>query len=145
MKLVEKEYLEWNKMADSFIHNPTLFIRDNADYNLVFLHNIDTLKDIRNKLSEGVLLVVTNNYNRAKERQSNQINFIIAMSSFVVSFIGLVLALLTLTPRADNITTNSVDFQGLKQTSSMISDTSHKSQIDSNIVRDSTKKVNQRK
>jgi hypothetical protein len=98
MKLVEKEYIEWNKTIESFIYNPTLYIKRDADYNLILLHHIDILRDIRDKMSDGVLILITNNYNRAKGEQSNQINFIIAITSFVFTFIGLALALLTFTP-----------------------------------------------
>jgi hypothetical protein len=141
MKLVEKEYLEWDKIINSFIFNPTLFIRNIKDSDLIFLHNVDVLRDIRNKLSDGVLILVTNNYNRAKEGQSNQINFIIAITSFVLTFIGLGFTLFTFTPRVDNIATNSVGIQGLKQTNAIILDTSSKNEIDSVNVRHSDNKI----
>lgn len=140
IKIAEKDYLEWNKIATNFIHNPTLNILDNANQNLVFLHNINILSDLRNKLNESFILILLGNHDRAKERQSNQINFIIAIASFVVSLIGLVFALFTFTPHDENKTIDSNFNQGVIQTNPIISDTSHKYQIDSTSMQHSNNK-----
>jgi hypothetical protein len=140
IKIVEKEYLEWDNLATSFIHHPKLSIQDDEYKNLVFSHNLDILKDLRNKMSDNILFILGNNYFRSKESQGNQINFIIAITSFILTLIGLVIASLTFVPHSNIAAIYSSTQQGIKQTYSVISDTSNKNQIHDDSVRDSNNK-----
>jgi hypothetical protein len=124
---LEKEFIAWNNVAYPFITEPSFALPSCPESDLMFLHLTANLRDLRNKMNDNMRLI-ENNYNRIKDWENNQLNFIIAIISFVMTFIGL---LWTFNPHSNTVINSYNGVQGLKQTNAVLSDTSKKYQSDS--------------
>jgi hypothetical protein len=137
---LEKDYIDWNNIAYPFISSPNYVIPNCPESNLIFLHFTANLRDLRNKMSDDMRLI-ENNYNHFKNWQSNQVNFIIAISSFVLSIVGLIIALLTVSPQRGTEIKSSVKLQEIRPNNAISLDTFQKNQNDSSITKQQNKKT----
>ena len=92
--ILQKDFLSWNAKAGSFLDKPHFIFTENEG-ELGFIHYTSLLMDIRNKLDNYMVLIGTN-YNNLQDFYSNRVNFIIAITSFLLTFAGLVATLIAL-------------------------------------------------
>jgi hypothetical protein len=92
---LQKQFLEWNKQASQMIFDPHLIFQANEESELGFLHYSGILRDLRNKVDNHMVLIV-DNYNRERDNHTNQVNFVIAIASFVLTFLGLAATIWTI-------------------------------------------------
>ena len=92
---LQKKFLYWDKKVSNFIMNPHLIFSENEEREIGFIHFISVLRDIRNKLDNQMIMIATN-FNKLQDGHSNQVNFIIAVASFILTYIGLIVTLLTI-------------------------------------------------
>jgi hypothetical protein len=94
LKKLQNMFLEWNSDVYNFIVHPNLILPDGADSHIGFPHYMGLLKDMRNRL-DGYMVLAANNFYRCNDRYSNQVNFLIAIASFLASFAGLIIGIYT--------------------------------------------------
>lgn len=93
--ILQKDFLNWNAKAGDFLANPHLIFTENDERELGFIHYTSLLRDMRNKLDNYMVLIAMN-YNILQDLYSNRVNFIIAITSFLLTFAGLVATLIAL-------------------------------------------------
>ncbi|HDL01821.1 MAG TPA: hypothetical protein ENH23_06275 [candidate division Zixibacteria bacterium] len=89
----QKKWLEFNKRADSFILNPIYKIPQSSDQSTIFFHYQITLINKINHLRTNMVLI-DENYNHTYSQLSSKRDYTIAISSFVLGFIGLIFSLM---------------------------------------------------
>jgi len=92
LKNIEKQFIEWNKKACSFSHAPKYKFDVNENQELAFIHYTNNMRFLINTMEDSMVLINAN-YNRQYSRLEGQINFIIAIGSFVVAMVGLVISI----------------------------------------------------
>jgi len=92
---LQEKFLEWDKKAGNFIIKPHLIFSENDEREIGFVHFTAVLRDIRSKFDNQMIMIATN-FNELQHGHSNQVNFIIAVASFALTYVGLILALLTI-------------------------------------------------
>ena len=90
-----KKYLEWNKLAKSFIYKPNFIFTEAHEKELGFIHFGNVLSDMINHLSSNMVLI-GDNFVKVQYQHSNQVNFNIAIFSTFISLIGLSIAIWTI-------------------------------------------------
>lgn len=91
---LQKDFLDWQGRARSFCVKPYYKTDSEQLGHLVFLHFTATMRDLVNRLNSDMILLVEN-YNKVYSEYRNQVNFLIAITAFIISFIGLVLGIIT--------------------------------------------------
>jgi len=94
LRHLQAQFTQWNNDAYPFIASPTLLPSEGAEPYISFLHHMSLLRDVRNRVSFDMELLVVN-FDRIKSDVTNQINFFIAIASFLVSFGGLAASLIS--------------------------------------------------
>lgn len=102
---LQNKFLIWNSKASDFLNNPHLIFHEDEESEIGFHHFTATLRDIKNTLDNRMVMIATN-FNKLQDIHSNQVNFIIATVSFVLTFIALIITLLTFNP---DIKQSSID------------------------------------
>ncbi len=92
---IQEEYLKWNKLATNFLNDPNLNFKKGNNRDTVFIHYTNRLADIKNHLSNNMVLLI-NNFKVIQERYKSKVNFNIAIFSATISTIGLWIALCTI-------------------------------------------------
>ena len=92
---LQTQFLAWNKQAYEMITHPKIVLAEGADSQLSFLHYTSLLMDLRNRVGSDMVMIV-DNFQRVAGVHSNQLNFLIAVTSFALTFLGLVAALITI-------------------------------------------------
>ena len=92
---LQTQFIQWNKNASILTTKPHFVFSSSGDSHISFLHYTGMLQDIRNQLDNHMLLIGSN-YNRVQDLYSSQVNFSIAIASFVVSLIGLIVSILSI-------------------------------------------------
>jgi hypothetical protein len=90
-----KDCLTWKHEAANFILNPNLIFPETNDSPLAFIHFIENLRDTVNRTEEGLNLV-ENNYNTIHSFIGERTNFRIAIWSFIIALIALIVSLIPL-------------------------------------------------
>ena len=86
---------DWSGMYNEFIQKPNLTFSRNEERELGFLHYMRILEQMDTKINK-VFDTTVANFVRVQERNSSQINFLIAIFSAFISIAGLILALISL-------------------------------------------------
>lgn len=94
-EIFQNQYIEWNKLATTFLNKPQLTFDEEVNKEIGFIHFTGRLNDTKNHLSNNMVLI-TNNFIKIQEVYKSKINFIIAMLSATISTIGLGIALWTI-------------------------------------------------
>jgi hypothetical protein len=92
---LQKRFLEWNKKAYALITKPHFIFSGDEEREIGFLHYSGLLQNIRDHIDNRMVMIVSN-YNRVQDMYSSQVNFVIAISSFIATLLGLVATLLTM-------------------------------------------------
>jgi hypothetical protein len=92
---LQDRFVHWNKDTYTFIIDPRLIFPSGADSQMTFLHVTALLRDTRSRLDSDMLLLL-NDFSRTFEDINNQINFVVALLSFIGTFAGLVATLLNM-------------------------------------------------
>lgn len=95
LKILQKDYIKWNKKAGSFLAKPHYIFEKDQDNGVVFLHYSNMLRHVIRSM-DSHMVMIANNYNMRWDGYKGQRNFIIAIISFVLTFLGLVVALYTI-------------------------------------------------
>lgn len=85
----------WSKKYTTFLGKPKLSLNNNLDPTLGYVHFMSFLGVMNNMISDKFKTLVSN-YMIIQDRNSNQINFIIAITSALLSLFGLLLAIYVL-------------------------------------------------
>jgi len=94
LSLLQKDYLDWKGKATNFFIKPHYNISKELDGDLIFIHFTNVLRHLVNRMESNMILIA-NNYNKIYSDYEGQINFIIAIISFLISFSGLILGIIT--------------------------------------------------
>lgn len=92
---LQTKYLDWNKLATNFLYKPNFIFSEGFNKDIGFIHYLNILTDMKNHLSNNMVLLI-NNFVKIQERYKSKINFIIAIFSATISTIGLGIALWTI-------------------------------------------------
>jgi len=90
-----RDFLEWYGDASRFLLHPRLVVRQDAEPDLTFLHYTNFLSHMISESNNNMVLVA-NNYHKRYQSFQSQINFWIAIASFVLTFVGLAATLMTI-------------------------------------------------
>jgi len=93
---LQKDFLDWQKRAHNFCIEPHYKVDPKKSGSLIYLHFTATMRDLVNRLDSNMTLLA-NNYQDVYSQYQNQVNFLIAIIAFIVSFIGLLLGIITFT------------------------------------------------
>jgi hypothetical protein len=92
---LQKQFLQWNGKADGLFTSPNYIFSEDEERELGFIHYSGLLQDIRNHLDNRMVMIVSN-FNRVQDLYSSQVNFVIAISSFVLTFLGLIATIVSI-------------------------------------------------
>jgi len=92
IKLLQTKFLKWKDKATNFCLNPKYAINKEENLHFTSLHYTINLLDMVNSLELNVKKVI-DNYNITIERKEAKRNYWIAIISFIVSFLGLIISL----------------------------------------------------
>lgn len=87
--------LKWKHEASNFILKPHFIFPESDNLQLRFQHFIDNLRDAIFRIESSINLLETN-YNNTGFFIDSHLNFRIAIGSFLIAFIGLIVALIPL-------------------------------------------------
>lgn len=95
LRALQRDYLAWNKKASNFLSKPR-YIFDNKkhDSSVAFFHYSSMLRHVLNTMYNNMLMIVES-YNKRLDQYKSQLNFNIAIFSFVLTFLGLIVTLIT--------------------------------------------------
>lgn len=85
----------WGGKYNEFVQKPRIIFSGNEERELGFLHYMRILEQMDTKINK-VFDTTVANFVKVQERNSSQINFLIAVFSAFISIAGLVLALISL-------------------------------------------------
>ena len=89
------DYLKWRGQVDNFILEPNIIVTNEDVPGLAFLHFMDNLRDAKNHLENDVT-IVEDNFRYVGTLVDSELNFGIAMTSFILTFLGLIVTLYAL-------------------------------------------------
>jgi hypothetical protein len=92
---LQTKFNNWKDVATNFCLNPHYAIDSTSDLHFSALHYTINLLDMVNSLELNVKKIV-DNYNLTIERVEAKINFRIAIFSFLLTFVGLIVSLVGL-------------------------------------------------
>lgn len=87
--------LKWKHEASNFILKPHFIFPESDNLQLRFQHFIDNLRDAVFRIESSISLLETN-FNNTGIFIDGHLNFRIAIGSFIIAFIGLIVALIPL-------------------------------------------------
>ncbi len=82
------DYLKWRGQVDNFILKPNIIIANVDASGLAFLHFMDNLRDAKNHLENDVT-IVEGNFIYVGTLVDSELNFGIAVTSFILTFLAL--------------------------------------------------------
>jgi len=95
MEKLQVQVDRWSGMYNDFIQRPSLTFSGSEERELGFLHYIRLLEQMDRKITD-LFALSASHFIKIQERNSNQINFLIAILSAFLSITGLILALITM-------------------------------------------------
>lgn len=95
LKKLGEDYIRWNNKAGNFLGKPNYVFKKDQDPGIVFLHYSNMLRHVVNSM-ESDMRVITDSYNKRWDQYKGQRNFIIAITSFILTFLGLVAAIISI-------------------------------------------------
>ncbi len=95
---LQHDYLSWRKKAVNFQMNPHYKIRRDENAQLVYLHATSNMRNLTDIL-ESEMILLGNNYNLAHLWLDNKLNFLLALSSFALAFLALIITLILTSDR----------------------------------------------
>lgn len=88
----DKDALAWRGEATNFVLNPVLVPPRNEGRELVFLHYVESVRDAVRR-AELQMETLERNYNNIFSQVDGQVNFSIAIGSFILAILGLIVAI----------------------------------------------------
>jgi hypothetical protein len=88
---LQKQFVDWNKRASDLAYKPNLTFGEDEESELGFIHYTNVLRDLKNRMEDRMNLIVRN-YNQVHGNHRDQVNFNIAIASFILAIIGVVLS-----------------------------------------------------
>lgn len=95
LKELQDNFLEWNQKAGDLLVEPKYGYKEDDNIVAIMVHYSGILKHRISTMNNDMVLAA-NNYNKKVDQYKSQINFIIAITSFVLTFFGLVISLYTI-------------------------------------------------
>tara|TARA_R100001143_G_C3359147_1_gene134458 strand:+ start:2171 stop:2641 length:471 start_codon:yes stop_codon:yes gene_type:complete len=95
LKQLQNDYIAWNKKAGNFLGKPNYTFKESQNGLAVLTHYSSMLRHVVNSMHNNMILIA-NNYNKRWDQYKGQTNFVIAISSFLLTFLGLIAALYTI-------------------------------------------------
>ena len=95
---LQDDYLGWRKKAVNFQMNPHYNIRRDENAPLVYLQCTSNMRNLSDILESNMLLL-GNNYNLVHSWLDNKLNFLLALSSFALALLALVITLIFISDR----------------------------------------------
>lgn len=92
---LQKKFLIWNSKVSNFVINPHLIFHEDEESEIGFHHFTAILRDIKNTFDNHMVMIATN-YNKVQDIHSNQVNFLIAIASFILTLIALIITFVTI-------------------------------------------------
>lgn len=85
---LQKDFLQWYNDASDFLLKPNIVVDPGEESKLTFLHYTGFLSHMISEANHNMVLLV-DNYQKRYNALHNQWNFMIAITSFVLTFLGL--------------------------------------------------------
>lgn len=92
---LQESFLDWYARAWDFFTKPHYNIDPNSRGDIIYLHFTSVMGSLSNRMKSDMLLLVEN-HNKVCSIYKDQINFLIAIGAFSISFIGLTLSFIGL-------------------------------------------------
>ena len=92
---LQKQFLQWNDKAYGLLTKPNYIFSEDEERELGFIHYSILLQDIRNCLDNRMVMIVSN-FNRVQDLYSSHVNFVIAILSFLLTFLGLIATIVSI-------------------------------------------------
>ncbi len=110
LRELQDRFITWNERSGNMLYKPHFRFRSDQESEVGFIHYTNVLRDLRNSMDRRMVLIA-DNYNRRHDEHNSQVNFIIAITAFFLTFIGLIATLITLGEHCKRgITRRSVSF-----------------------------------
>jgi hypothetical protein len=93
LSALQKDYLNWRNRAVNFQMNPHYKITRDENTPIIYLHATANMRNLSDLLESNMILLV-NNYNLVHSWLDNKLNFLLALSSFVLALVALVITLI---------------------------------------------------
>lgn len=95
METLQSKFIVWNKKAHELLHEPDFIFSEDEESEIGFIHYTNILRDMIGQLDHHMVLIA-DNFVKVQQRHSNQFNFVIAITSFALTFIALIVTLFTI-------------------------------------------------
>ncbi len=95
LSALQKDYLYWRNRAVNFQMNPRYKIARDKNAPIVYLHATANMRNLSDLLESNKILVV-NNHNLVHGQLDNQLNFLLAISAFLLALLALMITLFPL-------------------------------------------------
>lgn len=92
---LQKKFVEWNKRASDLVYKPTLTFGEDEESELGLIHYTNVMRDLKNRMEDRMNLIVKN-YNQVYSDHRSQVNFNIAIASFILAMVGVILSSVSL-------------------------------------------------
>ncbi|MCJ7508546.1 MAG: hypothetical protein MUO85_07445 [candidate division Zixibacteria bacterium] len=94
IRTLQKDFLDWQARARNFFGDPHYIVNSSQKGDLIFTHSTTIMGYMLTHLDSNMVLLAEN-YNKVWSIYNDQINFLIAISAFLLSFAGLILGIIT--------------------------------------------------
>lgn len=92
LKKLQEDFLSWNQKAGDLLVEPNYGYKKDDNIVAIMVHYSGILKHRISTMNNDMVLAA-NNYNKKVDQYKSQVNFIIAITSFILTFFGLVISL----------------------------------------------------
>lgn len=95
MEKLQSKFIVWNKKAHELLLKTDFSFSEDEESVIGFIHYTNILRDMIGQLDHHMVLIA-DNFVKVQQRHSNQFNFVVAITSFALTFIALIVTLFTI-------------------------------------------------
>lgn len=95
---LQKDYLKWRNRAVNFQMNPHYKITRDENTPFVYLQATSNMRNLSDML-ESAMNLLANNHNLRRSSLDNKLNFLLALSSFALALLALIVTLILTSDR----------------------------------------------
>jgi hypothetical protein len=95
MESIQGRFIGWNEKAHAFLHKPHFIFSEEEESELGFMHFTGELRFLIHEM-DSHMMMLADTFVKLQQRHGNQVNFLIAIASFVLTFVGLLVTIFTI-------------------------------------------------
>lgn len=96
IKELQDDWLKWNAIAEDFLKAPNYIFEYSDTSGISFIH-FNNLLMHRINIMESCITQIINNYNKIYSHVENKINFLIAITGWIITLLALIIAVIQIT------------------------------------------------